>query len=218
MLRARLQDLSAEEVANTVTHGFGLVLSVAGFLTLVAIAGVGGNPFVIAGAVVYGLSLVTLYAASTVYHGSTSPLKKKLQIVDHCCIYLLIAGSYTPFAILLADRWQGRGLLAAVWMMAAAGIAVKIFIGARFPVINVLSYLAMGWLGVLAIEPLLEAVGFTAIALVVAGGVAYSLGVIFFAWKRFRHHHAIFHLFVLAGSILHYAAIILYVIPGPATI
>lgn len=218
MLRARLQDLSAEEAANTLTHGFGLVLSVAGFLVLLAIAGVGGNLMVIAGAVVYGLSLVTLYAASTIYHGSTSPLKKKLQIVDHCCIYLLIAGSYTPFGILLADRGVGGALLAAIWAMAIVGITAKILIGARFPVINVISYLAMGWLGVFAIEPLIEAVGYMPIALIVAGGLAYSLGVIFFAWKRFRHHHAIFHVFVLAGSILHYAAVVIYVLPAPAAI
>jgi hemolysin III len=219
MLRARLQDLSAEEVANTITHGFGLVLSVAGFLALVVIAGLGGNAVVIAGSVLYGLSLVTLYAASTVYHSTTSlELKKKLQIVDHCCIYLLIAGSYTPFGIILADRLLGQGLLAAIWAFAAVGIVAKLFLGARFPVVNVMSYLAMGWLGVFAVEPLLQAIGYVPIVLIVAGGVAYSLGVIFFAWKRIRHHHAIFHLFVLAGSILHYAAIVIYVVPGPANI
>lgn len=215
VLRARLQLLPAEEVANACTHGFGLVLSVAGFLVLVVIAGLGGDPLVIGGSVLYGVSLVTLYAASTCYHGATCPLlKKRLQIVDHCCIYLLIAGSYTPFAILLADRW----LLAVVWTFAAVGITAKILIGARFPVVNVASYLAMGWLGIVAIEPLFRAIGYVPIALIFAGGVAYSLGVIFFAWKRFRHHHAIFHVFVLAGSILHYAAIILYVVPGPASI
>jgi hemolysin III len=219
MLRARLQDLSAEEVANTITHGFGLVLSVAGFLALVVLAGLGGTPVIIAGSVLYGLSLVTLYAASTIYHSTTSlELKKKLQIVDHCCIYLLIAGSYTPFGIILADRLLGQGLLAAIWAFAVVGIIAKLFLGARFPVVNVISYLAMGWLGVFAVEPLLQAIGYVPIVLIVAGGVAYSLGVIFFAWKRIRHHHAIFHVFVLAGSILHYAAIVLYVVPGAANI
>ncbi len=213
MIRAKLQELSAEEVANTVTHGFGLTLSLAGFLALLVVAGLGGNPLVIAGAAIYGTSLVTLYAASTVYHSSTSPLKKKLQVLDHCCIYLLIAGSYTPFAIVLADRWIGPGLLAAVWSLAVAGIVAKIFIGARFQFISVIAYLAMGWLGVFAIEPLLQTIGYVPITLIVAGGIAYSLGVIFFAWTRLRHHHAVFHVFVLAGSILHYAAIVLYVVP-----
>jgi hemolysin III len=219
MLRARLQNLSAEEVANTITHGFGLVLSVAGFFALVIIAGLGGDPIVIAGSVLYGLSLITLYSASTIYHSVTSlHLKKKLQILDHCCIYLLIAGSYTPFGLLLAGESLGRGLLIAIWTFAVVGIIVKLFFGARFPVINVISYLAMGWLGVFAVKPLLLAIGYAPIALIVAGGIAYSLGVVFFAWKRIRHHHAIFHLFVLAGSILHYAAVILYVVPGPASI
>lgn len=219
VLRAKLEDLSAEEMANTITHGFGLVLSVAGFLALVIVAGLGGNTIVIAGSVLYGLSLVTLYAASTVYHSSTSlDLKKKLQILDHCCIYLLIAGSYTPFGLLLADRLLGQGLLAAIWAFAAVGIVAKLLFGTRFPVVNVISYLAMGWLGVFAVEPLLQAIGYVPIALIVAGGVAYSLGVIFFAWKRIRHHHAIFHVFVLAGSILHYAAVVLYAVPGRAGI
>lgn len=219
MLVEGIKELSAEEIANTVTHGLGLVLSVCGLLALIVVAGLGGNAVVIAGAVLYGMSLVILYGASTCYHSATCPkLKKRLQIVDHCCIYLLIAGSYTPFAILLSDRWLGPGLLTAVWVFAVVGIVSRILVGARFPVINVISYLAMGWLGVIALEPLLEALGVVPIALVVAGGLAYSLGVIFFAWKRFRHHHAIFHVFVLAGSILHYAAVVLYVLPAPAGI
>lgn len=218
MLRSKLENLTAEEVANTITHGFGLALSVAGFLVLVIIAAFRAEPLVIVGSVLYGLSLITLYAASTVYHGSTSPLKRKLQVLDHCCIYLLIAGSYTPFAIVLADRWLGRGLLITVWTMAVAGVLAKLLFGDRFKIVSVLSYLAMGWLGVVAIEPLIDALGYAPIALVVAGGLAYSIGVIFFAWKRFRHHHAIFHVFVLAGSILHYFAIVLYVVPGKAHI
>ena len=214
MIRKRLNELPVEEVANTLTHGFGLVLSIFGFLVLVVMASLGGDPIVIAGSVLYGISLIVLYAASTVYHVSTSlDLKKKLQIVDHCCIYLLIAGSYTPFGLVLAGDEFGRGLLAGIWAFALVGIAVKLVIGARFPLINVMSYLVMGWLGALAVQPLFEALGMMPVALAVAGGLAYTVGVIFFPLKFIRHHHAIFHLFVLAGSIFHYAAIVLYVVP-----
>lgn len=214
MIRKRLNELPVEEVANTLTHGFGLLLSVAGFLVLVFLAASGGEPIVIAGSVLYGISLIVLYAASTVYHCSISTdVKKKLQVVDHCCIYLLIAGSYTPFGIVIAGGELGWLLLAGIWAFAVVGITVKLVVGARFPVVNVLSYLVMGWLGAFAVQPLFETLGAMPVALAVAGGISYSLGVVFFPMKFIRHHHAIFHLFVLAGSILHYAAIVLYVVP-----
>lgn len=214
MLRAKLHYLSVEEFANTITHGFGLVLSIAGFFTLVVLASFRGNPVLIAGVVVYGLSLVVLYAASTIYHSTnSSKLKKHLQIVDHCCIYFLIAGSYTPFGLVIAGDSFGRGLLAAIWGFAIVGILVKLLIGARFPAINVISYLVMGWLGIFAVQPLFNVLGIMPVILAFAGGIAYTLGVIFFPWKSIRHHHAIFHVFVLIGSIIHYAAVVLYVVP-----
>lgn len=217
MIRSRLNELSVEEFANTLTHGFGLVLSIAGFFVLAVLAGIGGDPIVIAGSLLYGLSLIILYAASTIYHSATSDfLKKKLQVVDHCCIYLLIAGSYTPFGLVLAGDWYGKGLLAAIWAFAVVGIVVKLLIGARFPALNVISYLIMGWLGAFAVQPLFEALGAMPVILAIAGGVAYSLGVVFFPWKSIRHHHAIFHVFVLAGSMFHYAAVVLYVVPRGA--
>lgn len=203
-----------EEIANTVTHGFGLILSIAGFIVLVSLASLEGDVWHIASSLVYGSSLVVLYAASTFYHGATSPkLKQTLQIVDHCCIYLLIAGSYTPFTLIVLRGSFGQSLFVFVWFFAFAGIILKIFLGKRFMIASVLSYLLMGWIGVVAVQPLFAALGFVPIALVVAGGGAYSLGVIFFAWKSLRHHHAIWHLFVLAGSICHFLAISIYVIP-----
>jgi len=209
-----LKHLSAEEVANTITHGFGLVLSIIGFVVLVSLAISRGDGWSIASCVVYGLSLVTLYAASTIYHSVLSPtLKKRLQIVDHCGIYLLIAGTYTPFGLIIADTSLGRGLLVAIWAFAIVGILTKLVIGDRFPAINVISYLVMGWLGVFAVPPLFVALGLMPVILAFAGGVAYSLGVIFFPWKSIKHHHAIFHIFVLLGSIIHYAAIVIYVVP-----
>ncbi len=219
MERAILKELSVEEFANTVTHGFGLVLSVAGFAVLVILATLRGDPLLIAACVVYGLSLIVLYAASTIYHGTTSAeLKHKLRLVDHCCIYLLIAGSYTPFGIILLSGTLGQSLLVLIWTFAIVGIAAKLIFQHRFPAVSVGSYVVMGWLGVFAIQPMLETIGTEAVMLAVAGGLSYTLGVVFFAWPRIRHHHAIFHVFVLAGSILHYAAVILYVVPYSANL
>lgn len=218
MVRAKLRELSVEEFANTITHGFGLFLSVIGFIALVLLACLRGEPILIAGCFVYGISLVVLYGASTVYHGTTSlPLKQKLQIVDHCCIYLLIAGTYTPFGLAIGDAPLRFGLLSAIWAIAAVGILSKLLIGNRFPALFVTSYLVMGWIGAIGVPDLFQTLGATPVALAVAGGVAYSLGVIFFPLKSIRHHHAIFHVFVLAGSVLHYAAIVLAVIKPVAS-
>ena len=217
--RTILRELPVEELANTVTHGFGLLLSVAGFAALLLLAILQGGPMLIAASVVYGISLIVLYTASTVYHATTSPeLKEKLRIVDHCCIYLLIAGSYTPFGIIIINGPFGLALLALIWAFAIAGITAKLMFQHRFPILSVGSYVVMGWLGVFAVQPMLETLGSEAVMLAVAGGVSYTLGVIFFAWPRIRHHHAIFHVFVLAGSIFHYAAVVAYVVPYSASL
>ena len=214
MIKAHLRALSIEELANTITHGFGLVLSVLGFIALVVMTSIRGGGLLIASCAVYGLSLVILYAASTIYHSVLSPtLKNRLQIADHCGIYLLIAGSYTPFGLIILKGELGRDLLIAIWAFAVIGILIKLILHDRFPAISVISYLVMGWIGVFALQPLLNAIGFIPIALLIAGGVAYSLGVIFFGWHRIPHNHAIFHVFILVGSILHYIAVVLYVVP-----
>lgn len=214
MIKAHLNNLSVEELANTITHGLGLFLSVIGFIVLGILAGLRGDALSIIGCVVYGMSLVILYAASTIYHGVISPtLKKKLQIADHCGIYLLIAGSYTPFGLVIIKGTLGQNLLITIWAFALIGIIAKLLMRDRWPAVSVVSYLVMGWIGVVAIQPLLAALGSTAITLIVAGGVAYSLGVVFFAWNRIPHNHAIFHVFILAGSILHYIAVVIYVVP-----
>jgi hemolysin III len=214
MIRARFAQLTVEEVANTLTHGFGLVLSVAGFFVLAFLSSWRGDFWYILSSVVYGLSLITLYAASTCYHGAISPkLKTRLQILDHCCIYLLIAGTYTPFTLVVLRDSIGASLFILIWSCALVGILLKLIFGKRFPVASVLSYLLMGWIGAFAVQPLADDLGFLPIALLVAGGFAYSIGVIFFAWKSLRHHHAVWHLFVLAGSVLHFLAIAIYVTP-----
>ena len=214
MVRARLKELTIEEFANTLTHGFGLLLSVAGFVFLVMLASVKGDFWHIASSLLYGFSLVILYAASTFYHSAVSPGQKKvLQIVDHCCIYLLIAGSYTPFSLIVLREGIGQNLFIFVWVFALFGIILKVFFAARFTVLSTLSYLVMGWIGIVAVQPLFAALGFGAVALIVAGGIAYTVGVIFFAWHSIKHHHAIWHIFVLLGSIFHFLAIAIYVIP-----
>jgi hemolysin III len=178
------------------------------------LTGLKGDVLSITGCLIYGLSLVILYAASTIYHSTTSPkMKRRMQIADHCGIYLLIAGSYTPFALIVLRSSLGNQLLIALWILAFVGILAKLLLRDRFPAISVVSYLVMGWLGIFAIKQLFDAIGWVPIILVAAGGLAYSLGVIFFAWHSIRHHHAIFHLFILAGSILHYFAIAIYVVP-----
>ncbi len=214
MVKARLKELTVEEFANTITHGVGLLLSLCGLVVLVSLAVVFGDFWYILSSIVYGLSLVVLYGASTLYHSATSPEEKRiLQIVDHSCIYLLIAGSYTPFTLIVLRSGIGIGLFAFVWAFAIFGILGKVFLAKRFKSASVVSYLIMGWIGVIAVEPLFAKLGFPAIALIVLGGLAYSIGVIFYSWTRLRHHHAIWYLFVMSGSFLHFLAIALYVIP-----
>lgn len=213
MVHARLKALPVEELANSLTHGFGLALSIIGFLVLVVVASLKGDGWHLASSIIYGMSLVILYAASTIYHTAIDPVRKRrLQIIDHCCIYLLIAGSYTPFILVALRSGLGFALLAIVWTAAVIGIAMKVIYRGRFPAVGIVLYLLMGWIGVIAVEPLYVAIGAAPLALLVGGGLSYTAGMIFFGWHKLRHHHAIFHVFVLAGSILHYTAVAMYVI------
>jgi len=214
MVSARLRSLSVEELANTLTHGVGLILSIGGFVFLTTLAIVKGDIWHIASSIIYGSSLVILYAASTIYHTATDlHWKRRLQILDHCCIYLLIAGSYTPFILIILRNEFGARLLVVVWVTAVIGIAMKLIFRSRFfSGIGIALYLVMGWLGVFAAPPLYNALGPTPLALVAAGGISYTAGMIFFGWHSLRHNHAIFHVFVLAGSILHFVAVAFYVL------
>ncbi|HEV7646273.1 MAG TPA: hemolysin III family protein [Pyrinomonadaceae bacterium] len=210
------EKLSVEEVANTITHGLGLGLSVIGAIVLMVLALANGDKFYIIANVIYGVSLMLLYAASTFYHGVRSPrLKKAFHFTDHAGIYLLTAGTYTPFVLVtLRGGTFGWTIFFIVWSLAFTFIILRIFFGERFPVLWVLSYLLLGWIGVVLIQPLFTAVGWGPIVLVMAGGLAYSLGVVFYAAHRIPHNHAIWHVFVMAGSLLHYLAIVLYVRPA----
>ena len=214
--KSERERLSVEEIANCVTHGFGLVLSVAGLVALVLIAWLYGDGWnVVVSGGVYGASLVTLYLASTLYHGARSARAKKiLQVVDHCCIYLLIAGTYTPFTLVMLRGGWGWTLFGLVWGIAVAGILFRLVFGNRYRPVAVASYVLMGWLCVIAAKPILTLAPLGAILWIVAGGVAYTSGVFFFASKRIPHAHAIWHLFVLGGSVCHYVAVVLYVLPS----
>jgi hemolysin III len=214
--KSERERLSVEEIANCVTHGFGLVLSVAGLVALVLIAWLYGDGWnVVVSGGVYGASLVTLYLASTLYHGARSARAKKiLQVVDHCCIYLLIAGTYTPFTLVMLRGGWGWTLFGLVWGIAVAGILFRLIFGNRYRPVAVASYVLMGWLCVIAAKPIIAHAPLGAILWIVAGGVAYTSGVFFFASERIPHSHAIWHLFVLGGSVCHYVAVVLYVLPS----
>ena len=203
-----------EELANSLTHGIGVVLSAAGLAVLVDLAATRGTGWHVVSFCVYGVSMVLLYAASTLYHSFRSPgVKHLFQIIDHASIYLLIAGTYTPFLLVnLRGAW-GWSLFGVIWGVAVAGIVFQAFFIRRFKLVATLLYVLMGWMVVVAIKPLVATVEAGGIWLLLAGGLCYTLGVIFYLLHRMRFHHAIWHLMVLAGSACHYFAILLYVLP-----
>lgn len=203
-----------EETANGLTHGVGLGASLAGAALLVALTALHGDGWQIASSIVYGLALVTLYTASTLYHSfRRERIKTALRVFDHCSIYLLIAGSYTPFALVsLRGGWGCWALFGLVWGLAVAGIVFKVFFTGRLNALSTVVYVLMGWLAVVAAKPIVEAVPTAAIWLLLAGGVVYTASTIFYHNRRVPYSHAIWHLFVICGSVFHYLAISEYVL------
>lgn len=201
-----------EEIANTLTHGFGLLASIAGGAVLITLAAVFGDVWQIVGAAIFVGSLLLLYSASTLYHAVRSQLaKNRLQIFDHCAIFILIAGTYTPFTLGVLRGGWGWTLFGTVWALALAGIVFKLFCTGRLQVLSTLMYLAMGWLALVATKPLLQALSTPALVWLVVGGIAYTGGTLFYHSRR-RYSHAIWHMFVLAGSTCHFAAVLSQVI------
>ena len=200
-----------EEIANSVSHGLALVLAVAALPVLILSAARIGNTKFTFGVVVFGATIIVLYLASTLYHSLTQERAKQFfRHVDHCAIFLLIAGSYTPFTLgVLRGPW-GWTLLTIIWVLAVAGIAMKIFTGHRHWWLSMVLYVVMGWLAIVAIKPILTLVPLPGILLILAGGIAYSGGLAFFAAHRLRYNHFIWHLFVMAGTICHYLAVLWY--------
>jgi hemolysin III len=212
--RGLTRHITADELANTLTHGFGLISSIVGFIILLILAILRGGKWQIVGCAIFGVTLVCLYAASTFYHGISSPrAKRALMIFDHSAIYLLIAGTYTPFLLVNLRGSCGWSLLAVIWSMAVVGILFKLWFADRFPAISVSAYVGMGWLGVIAAHQVYTHVPLTGVVWIVLGGLAYTIGVIFYACRRIPHHHVIWHLLVMAGSACHYIAVLYSVFP-----
>ena len=204
-----------EELANAITHGLGLGLAVAGLVVIVALAARRGDARAVVACSIYGATLVLNYLASTLYHSVKYKGPKRLfRIFDHCAIYLLIAGTYTPFTLVCLKGGWGWSIFGVIWGLALAGILFKVFFIGRFAIMSGLVYLAMGWLIVIAVKPLVGSIPVWGLIWLGAGGLAYTAGILFFAFDtRVRYFHAVWHIFVLAGSIFHYFAVIVSVLP-----
>jgi hemolysin III len=202
-----------EELANSITHGIGALLAAAGVAVLVTLAARRGTAWHVVGCSVFGGTLLLLYLASTLYHAIPAPRAKRVfQSLDHAGILFLIAGTYTPFTLVTLRGPWGWSLFGVVWGLALVGLALELTTTRR-PVLAVSLYLLMGWTVVVAARPLLATMASGGIVLLVAGGLAYTVGVVFYSWRRLKYHHALWHAFVMLGSAAHFFAVLLYVVP-----
>ena len=197
-----------DEIASALTHGLGAVAALAGGAVLITLTALHGDAWQLGASIVFGVTLLLLYTASTLYHAIQHPVAKgRLKVFDHCAIYLLIAGTYTPFTLIgLRGPW-GWGLFAAIWTIALAGVVFKLFHTGRFPRLSTALYVAMGWLVVVAIKPMLASIDAWTLGWLLAGGVFYTLGTYFYHRESIPYAHAIWHLFVIAGSVCHFVAV-----------
>lgn len=203
-----------EEIANSVTHGIGAMLSVAGLTLLVTYAAIQGDAWRVVSFSIYGGSMILLFLMSTLYHSfQNEKVKQVFKLLDHCAIYLLIAGTYTPFLLVTLRGTTGWILFAIIWLLAFTGIIFKLAFRNRFKKLSLLTYVAMGWLALFVGQELTRSLSAGGMAWLIAGGLAYTLGVLFYVWKKLPYNHAIWHLFVLAGSLCHYTTIFVYVLP-----
>lgn len=206
-----------EEIAHAITHGLGVVLAIVGLTVLVARATLYGDVWHIVSSSVFGATLVLMYMASTLFHSIPLPRAKHiLRVIDHTSIYFLIAGTYTPFTLVTLHGAWGWSLFGLTWGLALFGAAFKIFYTGRFEKLSLAVYIGMGWCIVIAIKPLLHSLETGGLILMLLGGLSYTGGVAFYVFERMRYHHAVWHVFVLGGSLFHYFAILFYVVPGPA--
>lgn len=203
-----------EEIANAVTHGFGIVLAIAALVTMATVAARDGDSWHVVSCSVFGTTLVLLYTASTLYHSiQVERFRPLLRALDHSAIFLLIAGTYTPFTLVTLRGPWGWSLFAVVWSIGITGIVLRLLLRERLHWLFVTLYLAMGWVVVVAIQPLLERLETGGLILLAAGGIAYTGGIAFYVWDRLPYNHAIWHGFCLLGSALHFFAVLFYVIP-----
>ena len=207
----------AEEIANAVTHGVGVALAIAGLTLLVVFSALRGDTWAIVGCTTFGITLVLLYSASTLYHSIPHPRAKGvLRIFDHSAIYLLIAGTYTPITLVNLRGPIGWSLLAIVWSLAVLGVVLGFLVKRRKGLVTSILSVIMGWIAIAAIKPLVAVMEAGGLVLILLGGIAYTGGIAFYGWKRLPYNHAVWHLFVLAGSAFHYFAVLFYVIPRGA--
>jgi hemolysin III len=203
-----------EEKTNIVSHAIGLGLSVIALLLMLLRASGSGNILHVISAGIFGISLIALYAASTFYHSAKEPKKRaRLRINDHATIYILIAGTYTPFTLVTLNGWVGWTIFGISWGMAISGVILKLFFTGRYNVLSTLMYVFMGWIIVFALKPLINSLAPDGLVWLVAGGVAYTTGAVIYSIKKIPFNHAIFHLFVLLGSFCHFVSVYFYVLP-----
>ena len=203
-----------EEKTNIISHAIGLALSIVALVLLVMRASLHGDMLQLVSVSIFGLSLIALYTASTVYHSTKDPgLRARRRIIDHATIYVLIAGTYTPLTLIALGGSIGWAIFAAAWAMAATGISLKVFFTGRFDLVSTLMYVFMGWIIVFAIKPLMDNMSSEGLFWLFAGGVAYTTGAVIYSIKKIPFNHAIFHLFVLLGSFCHFVSVYFYVLP-----
>ncbi|MFC5569751.1 hemolysin III family protein [Lysobacter yangpyeongensis] len=204
-----------EELANALTHGLGATAALAGGAVMIALAALQGDGWQLGGAIVFGACMLLLYIASTLYHAIQHPVAKaRLKVFDHCAIYLLIAGTYTPFTLVGLRGGLGLWLFTAIWTLALAGVVFKLFFTGRFKLLSTGIYIAMGWLVLLAIVPVFRALDGWTFGWLLAGGVCYTLGTAFYHRPSLPYSHAIWHMFVIAGSVCHYVSVMAQVVPS----
>ncbi|MFK5894245.1 MAG: hemolysin III family protein [Pseudomonadota bacterium] len=205
-----------EEKINIISHAFGLALSFIALILLMTNDAIYGNSLYLFSFGVFGISLIILYAASTFYHSAKDPkLRTRLRVVDHASIYVLIAGTYTPFTLITLNSQLGWNIFYASWSMAFIGIILKIFFTGKFNTLSTLMYILMGWIIVFAIDELLRNLSSDGLFWLITGGLSYTLGAILYAIKKIKFNHAIFHIFVLIGSFSHFLSVRFYILPGP---
>lgn len=204
----------SEEIANSITHGIGVILAICALGILATFAGIYGDTWHVISVSVYGVTLILLYTASTLYHSIQVPRTKSIfQIIDHSAIFILIAGTYTPFTLVSLRGPWGWSIFAVIWCLAFVGTAIQLGQTTRWHTVSLILYVGMGWTIVVAMKPLISSVATGGIILLFLGGLAYTFGILFYRWKSLKFHHAVWHIFVLAGSTLHFFAVLFYVIP-----
>jgi len=203
-----------EEIMNAVTHGVGALLSIAALVLCIIFSAINGTAISVVSSIIYGTTLIILYTMSTLYHSlKVNNAKRVFRIIDHCSIYLLIAGTYTPYTLLVLPRSSGIPLFIIIWSIAILGIVLNSIDLKKFKVITFISYLVLGWAVIFTFKPLIDNLARGGLILLLAGGIAYTLGCIFYGiGNKVKYMHSVFHLFVLAGSILQFFSILLYVI------